>query len=200
MNIHLASGNAHKLREFGDLMIRSRLFHNIIPPLASGGMPAVDENGQTFEDNAALKAAALLPLIPNGEWVLADDSGLEVDALGGAPGLHSARYAGKGAGDAANLEKLLNELRGVPAAARSARFVCVLYFAMAGSSEPRVFRGECRGRILEQPCGDQGFGYDPVFVPCGHSESFASMPLEKKQQLSHRAKATAQWLDFLRRL
>lgn len=198
MHIYLATSNHHKLQEFGRLMIVNCLFHNIISPEVLGGMPEVDECGDTFEANAALKAEALLPRIPHGEWVLADDSGLAVDALDGAPGLYSARYAGPNASDADNVDKLLAAMRGFPASKRRARFVCVLYFRRAGDSAPaQVFRGECLGSILTQPEGEGGFGYDPVFVPDGESTSFAALPPQRKHQLSHRAIATRKWINFL---
>ena len=127
-----------------------------------------------------------------GGWVLGDDSGLEVDALGGAPGVHSARYAGSSATgverDLANLRKLLDDMRAVPAGRRSARFVCVMVLVRP-DGQHLVARGECPGVIVEEPRGENGFGYDPVFVPDGHVRTMAEMTMDEKNELSHRGRA-----------
>jgi XTP/dITP diphosphohydrolase len=126
---------------------------------------------------------------------IADDSGLEVKALGGAPGVLSARYAGEGVDDAANTRKLLHKLEGVPAEERSARFFCCI--AIASSSGIHVFTGQVKGRIGFQERGDRGFGYDPVFYPEGHSVTFAQMSDEEKNSISHRAEALKKVESFL---
>lgn len=171
---------------------------NLYSAEALEGMPEVSEDGATFEENAAIKALAIQPLIPRGAWVLADDSGLEVPALDGAPGVRSARYAGAGATDAANNLKLLHELEGIPDADRTARFVCVLLLR-SSTDEIHRFTGICHGRILESPRGTGGFGYDPLFQPEGLESSFAELPPGEKNRISHRAKAVdrlARWVSL----
>jgi XTP/dITP diphosphohydrolase len=148
------------------------------------GLPP--ETGETFEENARIKARAAAKL--SGMPALADDSGLCVDWLNGLPGVHSARYAGDAADAAANRKKLLAELKGVPPAHRTARFVCVLCFAMP-SGEEAIARGECSGHLLDAERGTGGFGYDALFVPDGHSRTFAEMSTEEKDPLSHRGRA-----------
>jgi XTP/dITP diphosphohydrolase len=151
-------------------------------------MPDVLEDGDTFGANARIKALALRALAPKDAWIVSDDSGLEVDALGGAPGIYSARYAGEGASDLHNLNKLLLELKEQAAPQRAARFRCVLCLIDPSGSE-QFFDGACEGRIAKAPSGAAGFGYDPVFVPEGHSESFAELGESIKSKLSHRALA-----------
>lgn len=150
---------------------------------------AVEETGATFAENAAIKATFYGRLF--GKMTLADDSGLEVDALGGAPGVHSARYAGEGASDSRRVARLLEELAQSGARDRRARFVCVVAIYETATGELRLFRGVCEGRIAAQPCGANGFGYDPIFIPDGYDESFAQLPSRVKQQISHRARALA---------
>ncbi len=152
---------------------------------AHPGVTLPPESGATFEENAALKAVAAAAA--TGLPALADDSGLCVDALAGAPGIHSARFAGDG-GDAANRAKLLAALREVPPAARTARFVCVLALATPAGRVQRV-RGECAGTLLDAERGTGGFGYDPLFVPEGQARTFAEMTVEEKEPLSHRGRA-----------
>jgi XTP/dITP diphosphohydrolase len=163
---------------------------------AIGGMPPVEETAVTFSGNALLKARALQKLAPAGAWVLADDSGLEVQALGGAPGIYSARYAGAGAPDGANTEKLLRELEIIPRAARAARFVCVLALLGPGGEE-KIFEGECRGRIGRTLAGGGGFGYDPVFFPDGLDKTFAELGDDVKNKISHRARALQKLFNHL---
>jgi XTP/dITP diphosphohydrolase len=131
---------------------------------------------------------------------LADDSGLEVDALGGMPGIRSARYAGDGASDAENNAKLLQALRNVPDAARTARFVCVIAVAGADGRELAVVDGTCAGRIAREPKGTHGFGYDPLFVPDGFAQTMAELGPGTKNRISHRAKAAAKLVPILRQL
>ena len=182
----VASSNAHKVEEF-DVLLDDCGFE-VLPAKVCGGMPDVLEDGDTFGANARIKALALRALAPKDAWIVSDDSGLEVDALGGAPGIYSARYAGEGASDLHNLNKLLLELEKQAATQRAARFRCVLCL-IDPSGREQFFDGACEGRIAEAPAGAEGFGYDPVFVPEGHSESFAELGKSIKSKLSHRALA-----------
>jgi XTP/dITP diphosphohydrolase len=159
--------------------------------------PEVEETSSTFEENARLKAQAISQW--SGEWVLADDSGLEVDALGGAPGVFSSRYAGPGAGDAERAAKLLDAMRGVPPEQRGARFRCV---AAIAAPDGRIWTaaGACEGTIATAPRGDRGFGYDPVFYLPTHQCTMAELAPEVKNRISHRAHALAAARDLLRDL
>lgn len=197
MDVYLASGNAHKFEEFVTMVMKARLKLNFQSATAIGGMPEVEESGRTFEENARIKADALAQCLPSGAWALADDSGLIVDALAGQPGVHSARYAGPGGNAAANNIKLLHELRGVPMGQRTARFQCVLCFEQKGG-EARLFSGSCEGHIQLAPSGTMGFGYDPLFRPLGYNRSFAELGSAQKNLLSHRARAVAEWIKFLK--
>jgi len=183
MKLLIATGNVHKLREIRVLLP--------LPELVILGLrdlphppPPIDEDGRTFEENAIKKAMATA--LATGHWTLADDSGLEVDALNNAPGVHSARYAGEPASDAANLALLLKNLNG--AANRRARFRCAIALASPGG-RCQVVEDACTGTLLTAPRGTQGFGYDPLFVPDGHSRTFAEMEEVEKNALSHRARA-----------
>lgn len=184
----IATGNAHKTEEFARLLDGSDF--EVQSAAVCGGMPDVEENGLTFATNAQLKAEALRGAAPGDAWVLADDSGLEVDALGGEPGIYSARYAGPDATDRANVEKLLRALSEVPHPARTARFRCALC-VVDPQGRTHHFEGACEGRINDASTGESGFGYDPVFVPAGYKESFAELGEGIKGQLSHRAGAVA---------
>jgi XTP/dITP diphosphohydrolase len=146
----------------------------------------VEENGKTFDENALIKAKKVVQL--TGTAALSDDSGLEVEALGGRPGVHTARFAGPGAGDRENIEKLLKELDGVPAEKRKARFVCCLCFALP---DGRIFieHGYLEGFITFEPKGTMGFGYDPVFFVPELGKTLAEATLEEKNAVSHRARA-----------
>lgn len=156
-----------------------------------------DESGTTFRANALIKAQALRT--KTSSPILADDSGLEVDILEGVPGVYSARYAGPGASDQDNLQKLLRVLHGVPAEHRRARFVCVLCY-LDEMGQPQYFEGRCEGRIIEQPKGASGFGYDPIFVPDGWEKSFAELTSEEKNRISHRQKAMQSFQSYLNSL
>lgn len=147
----------------------------------------VEETGVTFAENAAIKARAYAAQTLC--WTIADDSGLEVDALGGAPGVFSARYGGHSATDADRIELLLEALSHTDNAERRARFVSVLAIADNTAKLLRLFTGTCEGRIAHDARGDSGFGYDPVFVPDGYEQSFGELPPEIKQEISHRARA-----------
>lgn len=192
MKILLATKNRGKINEI------NRIFHDI--PVEFVGLstlnevPEVVEDGKTFHENALKKAmtyykASSLP-------TLAEDSGLEVDALGGKPGIYSARYAGEDATDEENNRKLLIDLEGVPPEKRTARFVSV--FCLIIDGKPQFFEGIINGMILEKPEGTSGFGYDPLFVPDSYSHSFAALGKEIKNRISHRARALKKLGEFLK--
>jgi len=191
----LASSNQGKLIEL-DALLKPLGFK--IYPLARFTTRSVEETGATFRDNALLKARYAAEVA--GMAAIADDSGLEVDALGGAPGILSARYAGTNASDEANNQKLLEALHGVPDDKRSARFRCVLaYVRGEHDDQPLIAEGFWEGRILDAPRGAGGFGYDPLFLPTGSKLSSAELTREEKNRLSHRAQALKSLLDLLRR-
>jgi XTP/dITP diphosphohydrolase len=192
--IYLATGNAHKVGEIAAMLAGAPV--RVASAAEIGGMPAVDETGSTFAENARLKAAALVPQLPAGAWALADDSGLVVDILGGAPGILSARYAGPDATDDENNRRLMDELAMVPSSRRSARFICCFVLVNTEGRE-YIFSGECPGRIINTRRGIGGFGYDPLFVPDGHEETFAELGADVKNRLSHRAKAVQSLLEWL---
>jgi XTP/dITP diphosphohydrolase len=188
-----ATRNAHKTKEIQKILgpqfqVNDLAEHPEIPHIA--------ETGRTLEENAILKAVAVSKRVPG--LVVADDSGLEVDALGGAPGIYSARYAGPAASDKEKIEKLLEELGrvGAPKDARPARFRCVLALARKGEVLG-VFEGIVEGQIADQPRGSHGFGYDPIFVPNGFQRTFGELEPAEKNQLSHRARALEKLHRFL---
>lgn len=188
--IYLASGNAHKAAEMAALAARDGIGVEILSAKALGGMPAVEEDTGTFAGNARKKARALWEKAPRGSLVLADDSGVCVDHLGGGPGVESAYFAGPQGDSAANLRKLTEVMRGVPAGQRGAKFYCLLLLIDETGVE-HVFEGECKGTLLDAPRGGAGFGYDPLFVPEGFEQSYAELGDEVKSRLSHRARAWA---------
>lgn len=193
-DVVLASRNAGKLAELQDLL--GSLGYRLRPAAEFGG-EAPEEIAPSFVENALLKArhAAHVSGLP----AIADDSGIEVDALGGAPGVRSARFAGDNAGDAANNAHLLEALRPVPEEKRTARYVCVLAFLRsADDPSPILAQGHWRGRILAAPRGSGGFGYDPLFWVESHGCSAAELSPALKNRLSHRARAAAQLLALLR--
>ena len=181
----VSTRNAHKLVEIRQILGPSfeLLDLSFVPALGE-----VEETGTTFEENAALKALAASAHF--GGWVLADDSGLEVDALGGEPGVRSARFSGEGATDVTNRALLLEKLATVPADQRSARFRCVIALARGGEVLAH-FSGAVEGAIIQSEKGEGGFGYDPLFVPEGFGETFADLGAETKNRLSHRGRALA---------
>jgi XTP/dITP diphosphohydrolase len=195
MQLLVATRNAHKLQEIRAILNLPRLVLSGADEVP--GLPEVDEDAPTFEGNALKKARTLA--LASGRWTLADDSGLEVDALGGAPGVISARYAGPEASTPANNAKLLRALDGVKN--RRARFRCVLALC-APDSRTWTVEGRCEGKILEAPRGAQGFGYDPLFVPDGHEQTFSELAGDVKNRISHRAaalrRAVAEWSSLLR--
>ncbi|MBA2732045.1 MAG: RdgB/HAM1 family non-canonical purine NTP pyrophosphatase [Acidobacteria bacterium] len=155
----------------------------------------VEETGMTFSENAILKARAYAR--QTGLWALADDSGLEVDALGGAPGVLSARYGGAGATDSKRIERLLEELCRCASGERRARFICVIAIADAQGEIASISTGKCEGLIAHTSEGERGFGYDPVFIPDGFDQTFGELPPEIKQNISHRALALQGARSFL---
>ena len=185
MKLILATGNKGKLREFKEIL--EPLGYEILSQGELGLDLDVEETGETFEENAFIKANAVLNA--TGHAAVADDSGLCVEALGGAPGVHSARYGGgKAWTDKQKYEYLLEQMEGV--ADRRAKFVsCIV--CLFPNGERIAVRGECPGRILDAPAGDAGFGYDPVFAPEGYDASFGQLGPEVKNTLSHRARALA---------
>jgi len=201
MKLFLASGNAHKVAELqglADASPASRLRPiEIVSARAVGGMPDVAEDTGTFVGNARKKALALRAKLPADAWVLADDSGVCVDALDGGPGVESAYFAGPQHDAAANLAKLAAVMRDVPDGQRGAHFLCVLFLAGPGGAE-HVFEGVCGGKLLHTPRGGAGFGYDPLFVPDGYTESYAELGDAVKNTISHRARAWAQLADWSR--
>jgi XTP/dITP diphosphohydrolase len=189
----LASNNAGKVREINQLLAEQQIE---VVPQKEFDIPEAEETGLTFVENAILKArhAARLSGLP----AIADDSGIEVDALKGAPGIYSARYAGVGAGDQANNDKLLEALKEVPEEQRSARFQCLMvYLAHAEDPTPIICQGTWEGRILFAPQGDNGFGYDPLFFVPEEGCSSAELIPEVKNRLSHRGQALGKLLQAL---
>lgn len=191
--IVLATGNKGKLREFRGLL--EGVFGNIVSLNDLESPPEVTEDGETFRENALKKARAIAAY--SGIPALADDSGLEVEALGGRPGVYSARYAGEGAVDTDNIAKLLSELQGV--ANRKARFVCFIALVTPGGKEVTA-EGTCEGVILTEPRGEGGFGYDPVFFLPEYDKTMAEIPGELKNKISHRARACESLAKHLREM
>jgi XTP/dITP diphosphohydrolase len=184
----IATKNAHKTTEIRAIIGEGWAIDDLT---AHPEIPAPDETGATFSENAAIKAVAASKIFPG--YVLADDSGLEVDALGGAPGVQSARYSGANATDASNRARLLGELHGAESAGR---FRCVMAVACEGTVLG-TFNGSVEGRIITGERGTGGFGYDALFIPAGYSETFGELSPEVKNGLSHRARALAAARDFL---
>lgn len=197
MNLFLATNNTGKLKEIVTFfqLEKAKKKLSIFSSKALGGMPEVNETENTFEGNARLKAMALVKKIEAKDWVLADDSGLEVDALNGAPGVFSSRYAGVNASDKDNNEKLLKALRGTEGIERRARFRCCLVI-MNTQKKIHIFNGVCEGAIANKPSGVGGFGYDPLFIPQGYHQPFAALAASIKNQISHRADALKQLCHF----
>ncbi len=191
--IAIASQNAHKLREIGricaDWPVEWLTIQN-----HEGPWPDVDETGETYLENALLKARAVADSL--GVPALADDSGIEVDALGGRPGPRSARFSGPDATDEGNLKALMQALAGVPAGGRSARYRCVAAIAWPGG-EVLHSEGVCEGALVGKRRGQRGFGYDPIFVPVGWEDTMAEISDEQKDRISHRGRAFRALHDLL---
>jgi XTP/dITP diphosphohydrolase len=185
MQLILATRNVHKLREIQQILGPKFVVRSLsdCPEITE-----IVETGRSYEENAILKAVTVSRRLPG--LIIADDSGLEVDALGGAPGIHSARYGNANATNQEKISKLLNELAEVAARGdqRRARFCCVLALARVGQVLA-TFEGVVEGKIAEQPRGSRGFGYDPIFIPNGFEQTFAELPEDVKNKISHRAKA-----------
>lgn len=195
MDLVLATRNKKKVDEIARIMKASDL--SLLTLTDFPGCPEVEEDGLTFEENAVKKAVSVA------RWTMkpaiADDSGLEVHELGGAPGVRSARYAGESGNDRENFEKLLHEMRSLQDADRRARFVCCLALADP-NGDVKTFWGHAEGRIGMEPRGSNGFGYDPIFYPDGHSRTFAEMTDEEKDTISHRGKALRKLAAYLNRI
>ena len=191
--IVLASNNAGKVREFNQLLTEQQIQ---VVPQREFGVQEIEETGLTFVENAILKARNASR--HSGLPAIADDSGIEVDALHGAPGIYSARYAGEGASDEDNLLKLLDALKDIPETERSARFQCLMvYMHHAEDPTPIICQGTWEGRILLQPQGENGFGYDPLFFVPGENCSSAQLEPDRKNRLSHRGQALRKLLAAL---
>jgi len=186
----VSTHNAHKVAEIREILGAD---FEVLDLSTIAVVGEVEETGLTFEENATLKALAVSGHFDG--WVIADDSGLEVDALDGGPGVWSARFSGPGATDASNRALLLEKLEGVRGKERSARFRCVIVLARAGRKFA-AFSGSVEGVVINQEKGAGGFGYDPLFVPEGHCETFAQLGSEVKNALSHRARALANLLAW----
>ncbi len=198
--IYIATSNAHKLSEFSEMfaaegidcaVLGARDLQNFAPPV---------ENGKTFAENALIKASALKAIAPEYAYVFADDSGIVVDALNGAPGIFSARYAGADGPDADKLnnEKLLRELENIPDPKRTARFVCSIALIIP-SGEKKFFEGKIEGVINHGECGSNGFGYDPLFYIPELGMTTAELDSAQKNAISHRGKAFKQLAEFIKR-
>jgi len=194
MDIVLATRNNKKIEEIRRMMSGMRV--NILS-LSDFDCPEVQEDADSFEGNAIKKAATISKC--TGCAAVSDDSGLEVDALGGMPGIYSARYAGDGADDQRNVRKLLAAMQNVPQEQRGARFVCCIALALPDGSV-HTFEGEVKGIIAVEPKGVSGFGYDPVFYPSGHEITFAQMSAEQKDSMSHRRAALEKLRAYLSKI
>ena len=188
-----ATSNKHKVEEFRKMLndLNSRV--NIVTPDTIPNFPVLIEDGNSFEENAEKKAEQASAYADMAAF--ADDSGLVVEALDGAPGIYSARYAGEGATDAERIAKLLEAMKGKTD--RRAKFVCAIAIAYRGD-DVALFRGEVCGTIAEAPLGTNGFGYDPVFIPEGYDKTFGELPSEVKDSISHRAAAMIKAVKFIR--
>jgi XTP/dITP diphosphohydrolase len=193
-SIVLASNNAGKVREINQLLLDERIR---VVPQGELQVPEAEETGLSFVENAILKARNAAQ--HSGLAAIADDSGIEVDALLGAPGIYSARYAGRGASDRENLERLLADLADIPEAERTARFQCLMvYMRHATDPTPLICQGTWEGRVLFAPRGENGFGYDPVFLVPTHDCSAAELDASTKNSLSHRGQALTKLVHYLR--
>jgi XTP/dITP diphosphohydrolase len=197
VKIVLATRNKNKVEEIREILkmyLGDEIFSQIeLLSSADFQIPEIEEDGETYEENALKKAREVYKFtkLPS----LADDSGIEVEILGGRPGVFSARYAGEGATDEENNKKLLKELENVPIEKRKAKFKCVI--AYVDSVEERIFYGETSGKVIFEPLGDGGFGYDPLFLPDGFDLTYAQLPGEVKNRISHRSKALKKFAEFL---
>ncbi|CUS99056.1 RdgB/HAM1 family non-canonical purine NTP pyrophosphatase [Candidatus Kryptobacter tengchongensis] len=198
MKLVLATKNKHKVEEIKQILkiyLDDELYSQI-EILSAGdfiGVPEIEEDGKTYIENALKKAKEIHKF--TGLPSIADDSGIEVDFLNGEPGVYSARYAGLRATDEENNRKLLKKLEGVPLEKRTATFKCVI--AYVNKNEEKIFEGETKGKVIFEPRGMGGFGYDPLFVPDGYELTYAEMPEDLKNKISHRSKAIQKFAEFL---
>ena len=188
----VATKNSGKLNEIKEILKDTE--YDVVSMIDIGYNDEIEENGATFEENAMIKANALHQFC--GQTVLADDSGLEVDALGGAPGIYTARFAGEGATDLQKIEKLLDLLKDVPFENRKARFVCSIALIL-DNGEKFVVKETCEGYINERLEGSNGFGYDPIFYVAQYKKTMAQLDVEIKNSISHRGKALKKMLQFV---
>lgn len=188
MDIIVATKNKGKIKEIKKILGE----HNVISQDEAGIKIDVEETGTTFAENAFLKAAAIFEL--TGSAVIADDSGLEVDALGGAPGIYSARYGGEGLTDEDRVEKLLCEMENI--SHRGAQFACAMALIMP-DGQKHLFEGIVRGKLTHSVIGENGFGYDPIFIPDGYDTTFGILDSSIKNEISHRAKALKKLSEFI---
>lgn len=196
LKILIGTGNPGKVAEIKRVLRDLPLSLHVITDFPGLGPPV--ECGESYEENAIIKARAYAG--QTGLWTLADDSGLEVVSLNGLPGLRSARFGGEGLSDADRTSLLLSELAAQDGADRAARFICVMAIAKPSGEVINVAHGDCQGSIAKTAKGQEGFGYDPVFIPTGYKMTFAEMPSLLKNTISHRGKALAATRDFLERL
>ncbi len=194
MKLVVGTNNAGKIKELNELL--ADLPVEITGLGEFGNIFDVEETGTTFEENAILKADSYA--VQTGFWALSDDSGLEVEALDGAPGVYSARYAGENAKNEEKIAKLLGELAKTGSESRRARFVCVMALANESGEIKFIAEGICNGKIADQPRGANGFGYDPIFIPEGFEQTFGELSSTVKREISHRAQAIKKIIRFLR--
>lgn len=194
MKLLIATGNEGKIKEFAEFL--GDLPVDLVGLRDVAIYNEVEETGSTFEENAVLKARGYAAI--SGVWTLADDSGLEVEALGNRPGVLSARYGGEHTPFDRKIEMLLDEMVATGDAGRRARFVCAIAVADSRGDIQYVAKGECKGAIAQKPKGENGFGYDPIFVPEGFTQTFGELSGEVKGQISHRALATAKIIEYFR--
>ena len=198
MKILIATQNQHKIKEYRRLFADADIEFVGLADVGLGDMD-VEETGTTFEENATIKAQSYAQ--HSGLWVLADDSGLMVDALDGAPGIYSARYGGADLDHAGKRAKMLGEIADVPDDKRGAKFVCVIALAQPDEEEVTLIRGDCLGTITRKEYDEgNGFGYDPIFKPNGHDTTFGQMQADMKNGLSHRAIAAEKALPILQNM
>ncbi|WP_068674538.1 XTP/dITP diphosphatase [Oceanobacillus sp. Castelsardo] len=191
--IIIATKNRGKAKEFREFFSQRNIEALSLLDIKEQ-LPDVEETGNTFEENASLKAEEISRILNRA--VLSDDSGLVIDALDGRPGIYSARYAGEQKNDEQNIQKVLHELKDISEGQRNARFVCVLAIARP-NGETKLVRGECEGRITLSPSGENGFGYDPVFIPDGYQQTMAELESEEKNRISHRSRAMDKLEDLI---
>lgn len=192
MKIIMATGNENKVREVREMLKGTDI--EIVSLKEAGIHAQIDENGKTFEENAVIKAEAIRDI--SKEMVFADDSGLEIDYLGKAPGVHSSRFMGENTSYDIKNAEILRQLKGVPDEKRTARFVCVIAIASPGK-ETKTFRGVFEGRIAHESAGDNGFGYDPIFYVPEKGCTSAQMSPEEKNSMSHRGKALKAAIEYI---